>query len=161
MALNIHSKLIPRGGNNPKKQIKPDTIVIHYTGGVGVSAETLAECLVHDRGGYHQSANYTVDEKEAICLIKAGYMSYGVTGHNDHVINIEVCYKDNAGRFELATIANLRELVHRLMLSWNIPAEKVVRHYDLTGKKCPWYYADNPEEWKALHKMITAGEVSP
>lgn len=159
MTFKISSKLIPKQENNPNKKIKPDTIVIHYTAVQGCSAARLSECFVHDNGGYHQSCNYAVDDKEVICLIPAGYMSYGVTGHNDHVINIEVCYFDIRGSFELTIIQNLRELVRRLMKKWSIPPEKVVRHFDLTGKSCPTYYAQHEDEWYVLHKLITEGVI--
>lgn len=159
MPFKIRSMLIPKQGNNPKKRIKPDTIVIHYTAVPGCKAERLAECFVNDNGGYNQSCNYVVDWSEVICLIPAGYMSYGVTGHNDHVINIEVCYRESGGRFDLTSIANLRELVRRLMRKWDIPAEKVVRHYDLTGKECPLFYAHETWEWIELHHIITTGSI--
>lgn len=157
--LKIRSRLIPKGGNNPDKRIEPDTIVIHYTAVRWCTADTLATCFVNDRGGYHQSCNYAVDNHEVICLIPSRKMSYGVSGHNDHVINIEVCYTDEEGRFELATIENLRELVRRLMVRHKIPAEMVKRHYDMTGKMCPWYYAKHEDEWEVLHKLITTGRL--
>lgn len=159
MAFKIRSRLIPKQANNPGIKIKPDTIVIHYTAVPGCSANRLATCFINDNGGYHQSANYAVDDKEVICLIPAGGISYGVTGHNQHIINIEVCYYASNGVFELSTIQNLRELVRRLMKKWNIAPACVVRHYDLTGKMCPEYYAQYENEWKVLHKLITKGVI--
>lgn len=159
MAFKIRSRLIPKQANNPAIKIRPDTIVIHYTAVPGCSADRLATCFISDNGGYHQSANYTVDNSEVICLIPAPGMSYGVSGHNNHIINIEVCYNDEDGRFDLSTISNLRELVRRLMVKWKIPAEKVVRHFDLTGKLCPYYYARNNDEWRVLHRILTKGVI--
>ncbi len=159
MSFKIRSRLIPKQGNNPGIKIKPDTIVIHYTAVPGCSADRLATCFINDNGGYHQSCNYAVDEREVICLIPAGGISYGVTGHNQHIINIEVCYNEARGSFELTTIQNLRELVRRLMKKWSIPAARVVRHYDLTGKICPEFYVAYGNEWKVLHKLITKGVI--
>ena len=156
--MRVVEKYIPKGANNPERPIKPDTIVIHYSGGACVSAETLARCLINNNAN-NVSANYCVDEKDIICTIPPGYMSFGVTGHNEHIINIETCFKDPAGRFELDTIANLRRVVKKCMRDFGIPPENVVRHYDLTNKKCPWYYVDNPKEWTRLHRMITKGVV--
>lgn len=156
--MDVKYKLIPKGDNNPARRITPDTIVIHYSGDSGVSADRLALCLYNNNAN-NVSANYCVDDKDIICTIQPGFMSYGVTGHNSHIINIEVCYDDPAGRFELDTIANLRRIVKYLMREFRIPAEKVVRHFDLTGKKCPWYYVDNPREWARLHKIITKGVI--
>lgn len=159
MAFKIRSVLTPVQGNNPGKRIKPDTIVIHYTGQPLITADTLAHCFRDDNGGYHQSCNYAVDSTEVICLIPAPGMSYGVTGHNNHVVNVEVCYNDVAGRFDLVTISNLRELVRRLMKKHGIKADNVKRHYDLTGKMCPMFYALHEDEWDELHRMITQGVV--
>lgn len=156
--MKVKEMIIPYGANNPDRPIKPDMIVIHYSGGACVTAETLARCLVNNNAN-NVSANYCVDEKDIICTIPPGYMSYGVTGHNNHIINIEVCFTDPAGRFELNTIANIRRIVKKCMRDFNISADKVVRHYDLTKKKCPWYYVDNPAEWTRLHRMITKGVV--
>lgn len=158
--MTIINRHIPKGYNNPQKKITPDTIVIHYNGVAGVTAAKLAECLINNNAN-NVSANYCVDENEVICTIPPGYMSYGVTAENDHIINIEVCYTDPAGRFELLTIAKLRNLVKKLMAAFKIPADKVVRHYDIshTGKKCPIYYVNNPAEWERLHLLLTTGKV--
>lgn len=156
--MKVKEMLIPVGANNPNRPIAPDTIVIHYSGGACVSAETLARCLINNNAS-DVSANYCIDDRDIICTIPPGYMSYGVTGHNNHIINIEVCFSDPDGRFELDTIANIRRVVKKCMRDFKIAPEKVVRHFDLTGKKCPWYYVENPKEWARLHKMITKGVV--
>lgn len=160
--MKIINKFIPKQANNPDKAITPDTIVIHYNGVAGVSAERLAQCLINDNTGTHASANYCVDNKQVICTIPAGKMSYGVTGENDHIINVEVCYDDPAGRFELLTIAKLRLLVKQLMSIYKIPAARVVRHFDIshTGKKCPMYYAEHTTEWERLWLILTSGKVA-
>ena len=28
------------------------------------------------------------------------------------------------------------------------PETDVIRHYDVTGKECPLYYVENPQEWE-------------
>ena len=156
--MKVKEMLIPVGVNNPNRPIVPDTIVIHYSGCACVSAETLARCLMNNNAN-DVSANYCIDDRDIICTIPPGYMSYGVTGRNNHIINIEVCFSDPDGRFELDTIANIRRVVKKCMRDFKITPEKVVRHFDLTGKKCPWYYAEHPNEWARLHKMITKGVV--
>ena len=117
--MNIIQRHIPKGANNPNEKINPDMIVIHYSGQAGVSAERLAQCLINNNAN-NVSANYCVDEKDIICTIPPGYMSYGVTGHNEHIINVETCFKDPAGRFELDTIANLRRVVKKCMREFGI-----------------------------------------
>ena len=155
--MSVLKMLIPKQGNNPMVRRTPDTIVIHYNGVGGVTAKELAQCFINNNAN-SVSANYVVDDKDIIKTISPRYMSYGVTGHNNHIINIEVCHKDRQGRFELGTIKNLVNLVPRLMRTYNIDSAHVVRHYDLTHKMCPAYYAGkNNVEWDILHKLITEG----
>ena len=47
-----------------------------------------------------------------------------------------------------------------LMKKYNISAGNVLRHYDLTGKYCPWYYVDE-NRWAVLHEYITSAAVKP
>lgn len=91
--------------NRPNKSIVPTDIAIHYTGDVGASAEDLsayynnvARGVFKDMPSAWTSANYIVGyDGTIITKIRAGEMSYAVSGHNDHVINIEVCYTDASG----------------------------------------------------------------
>ena len=41
------------------------------------------------------------------------------------------------------------------MKKFNVPASRVVRHYDASRKLCPYYYAKRETEWQALRKTIT------
>ena len=154
--MNIVQRHIPKGENNPEKKITVDKIVIHYSGVVGCPADRMATCLINNNAG-GVSANYCVDENTIIETIPPGYMSYGVTAENDHIINIETCYTKESGEFESGTIENLHELVLKLMADFKLTPADVVRHYDLshTGKWCPIYYMDG-NKWAALHEKITA-----
>ena len=48
--------------------------------------------------------------------------------------------------------ASLANVVQKLQQEYSIPAEKVIRHKDKTGKECPAQYSD--EEWLALKQRI-------
>ena len=41
-----------------------------------------------------------------------------------------------------------------LGIDWRIPADRVIRHYDVTGKICPKYFVDYPEKWEDFHKDV-------
>ena len=63
--------------------------------------------------------------------------------------------------FTTAAVAHAAELVKQLMAEYNIPAENVIRHYDVTGKLCPGiigWNADSGSEaaWSAFKGSITA-----
>ena len=50
------------------------------------------------------------------------------------------------------------ELVNMLMKKYNIPAENVLRHYDITRKLCPAPYVD-AAKWVALRKCLTSDKM--
>ena len=139
----------------PKKYI-----VIHYVGAVS-SAEANARYFATGYRG--ASAHYFVDEEEiwqsvplkyAAWHCGGGYQDYGTkygggkyhgkcTNYNS--IGIEMCLykKDGKYRLKKATVANTEALVKKLMKKYNIPEERVIRHFDVTGKSCPYIYWSN------------------
>lgn len=154
--------------NRPDKKSTCEYIVIHWTADVGATAEQL-DAYYHNvaRGSWPDSpnawtsANYIVGyDGTLITCIYSGNVSYGVSGYNERVINIEVCIDAASGIFTGAAVQTLADLVQRLMRSRNVPAARVVRHYDLTGKLCPRYYALNADAWRELHMQIT-GQTPP
>lgn len=154
--------------NRPNAKSSCEYIVIHWTADVGASAERLdayyhnvAAGVFADNPNAWTSANYIIGyDGTQITTIYSGNVSYGVSGWNERIINIEVCIDNANGIFTDKAIAALAELVQRLMRSRNIPPARVVRHYDLTGKLCPKYYAINADAWRELHNIIT-GNVPP
>lgn len=47
------------------------------------------------------------------------------------------------------------------MAEYNIPIDNVIRHYDVTHKRCPSYYVDHEDAWKELkNKFIERDDGS-
>ena len=68
---------------------------------------------------------------------------------------------DKSYSFSDAAIANAEWLVKKLMAEYNIPADHVIRHYDVTGKPCPGiigWNADSGSEdkWTTFKASLTA-----
>lgn len=94
---------------------------------------------------------------------------------NANSIGIEMCVrKKNAASlgatdkdwyFERATIQSAIELTRYLMKKYNIPADHVIRHYDVTGKICPnpYVYNTGTYTWDAFKKAISGqnGDILP
>lgn len=143
-------------------------IVIHYTGNDGDTAMNNAKYYASNV--VKSSAHYFVDNKEIVqsvpdlrvawavggkkypsCPQTGGGAMYGVCT-NTNSISIELCDTKRDGVYAPAseTIAAALELTRSLMKKYNIPASNVIRHFDVTGKLCPAYWAgrENTAKWK-------------
>ena len=176
--LPINQKFTPYN-YNPMTGKKNLYIVIHYVGGVS-TAKNNADYFYNNnlRGtGRESSAHYFVDEKSIWQSVRdsdkawhCGDSKKGTSGHtfygfctNSSSIGIEMCCKkDKAGKwyFEDKTVENTVELVRYLMDKYNVIPDRVIRHFDVTGKICPEPYI-NEEEWAKFKKRIVEdGELS-
>lgn len=148
---------------NSTKRIK--YIVIHYVGATGGAEDNCKYFYSTYRG---VSAHYFVGHKGEIwqCVDDADVAWHcGTTGkykhkscRNSNSLGIEMCCrKDAKGNwyFEEATVKATVELIQYLMKKYNIKIENVIRHYDVTGKKCPEPYV-NETKWLNFKNMITA-----
>ena len=59
---------------------------------------------------------------------------------NSDTISIECCHPDATGKFNQETKDTLVHLTAWLMGRYGLTTDNVIRHYDVTGKKCPLYY---------------------
>lgn len=166
--MTITDSLIPKNKyNRPGTKSTPKRICVHYTGDCGATAaqlskywQNVAAGVFKDKSWSWTSAQYIVGlNGEIVRCIPDNEIAYAAANQNADTIHIEVCYKRQSGEFEEKSIAALGELVRSLMKKYAIPAGKVVRHYDLTGKLCPAYYVDEVR-WKALHERITSVQKS-
>ncbi len=165
---------------SPKKYI-----TIHYVGAVS-SAKANARYFASGYRG--ASAHYFVDENEiwqSVPLSKAawhcggGYQDYGTrygggkyhgkcTNYNS--IGIEMCLYKKDGKYRLKknTVENVKALVKKLMKKYNIPKKRVIRHFDVTGKSCPYIYwgggylidfgQSAPCTWEKFRNYITGAD---
>ena len=148
-----------------------DHIVIHYTANNGDTA--VGNCKYFQNVlAKPSSAHYFVDSEEIAQSVKEGDRAFHADNRemNDRSIGIEMCSrKDNAGVYYIpcATVTRTVELVKELMAKYKIPAENVIRHYDVTGKKCPEPFVRRPEQWadfkaalKKEEKIVDIGNPS-
>lgn len=147
---------IPRRVNAPGTAIAPRGIILHYIGNPGTSARQNASYFAHV--GTQTSVHYIVDDREVIEIIPPDRKSYGTSSrrHNESFIQIEMCHPDESGKVSNATLTNVVCLCRELMKQYEIT--EIIRHYDVTGKRCPLWYVDHPEEWEALKRRIVEGE---
>ena len=153
-------------------------ICIHYTANDGDLAVNNAKYFRNNV--IYASAHYFVDSNSIYQSVPDDYVGYSV-GDNLKNTNIGggkyhgVCGNANSISIELTddkkngviypsekTIELALELVRMLMAKYNIPVENVIRHFDVSGKICPAYWAGSDEKnikWLTeFHNRILEGK---
>ena len=140
-------------------------IVMHYTANNGDTAKNNCD-YYHRVGGLQASAHYFVDEHGAMQSVREGDTAWhcGARAYwhpecrNGNSIGIEMCSRKRAdGSYYIKpeTVANAAALAREIMQRYGIDTEHVLRHYDVTGKRCPMPWVDDPAQWTAFKDMLT------
>lgn len=161
-------------------------IVIHYTAGTTSRSGTAYNtALMFSNPSICASADFIVDDSQIVqfnpdignyyCWHCGDNKNYTKGGsfygkcRNSNSIGIEVCSSNSTGTmtaandssyyFTNAVVENAVKLTQHLMKLYNIPAERVIRHYDVSGKFCPGiigWNADSGSEikWKEFKKQL-------
>mgnify|MGYP003372279935 CR=1 FL=1 len=147
------------GGKRSLGQIK--YIVIHYTGNDGDTDESNGNYFANNI--VKASAHYFVSGDSITQSVPDDYVAWSVGGNrysnykqtggakfykeatNTNTLNIELCDDVRNGSVypSAATIANALAFTKEMMKKYNIPASRVIRHFDVTGKSCPAYWCGN------------------
>jgi N-acetylmuramoyl-L-alanine amidase CwlA len=167
--MTITDKLLSPGASHarPMKKMTPQGCIIHYVGNpnrtaignrnyfessgvasahyvVGLEGEIL-RCIPDDETAWHAGKSYSPK-----------YTQMAKT-NNNRFIGIEVCHPLPDGKFKDVTRSALIELCVELCKKHGFnPNDDIIRHYDCTGKCCPAYYVNNPDEWKRLKADIVS-----
>lgn len=153
-------------GNGAGGTKKNEYIVIHYVGAVSSAYDNSVYFKNTNRGA---SANYFVDEVNIYRVVKdtdsawhCGASKYYCGARNTNSIGIEMCCFMNNGKLDVSekVVANTIELTKELMKKYNIPADNVVRHYDVTRKNCPAPFVANPIRWDNFKAKLTTKPTS-
>ena len=172
--MNKINRMISKYNYTPGNSSRIKYIVIHYVGALGGAKENCIYYRGRDRGS---SAHYFVGFDGEIwqCVEDqniawhCGASSYKHPEcRNANSIGIEMCVRkkgtqtlgatDRDWYFENKTVQSTIELVRYLMEKYHIPADHVIRHYDVTGKICPnpYVYNEGKSTWDTFKKAISA-----
>jgi len=150
--------------------------VIHYVGALGdaeanvkyynqrTTTNASADFFVGFNGDIWQ---YNPDPNVRYCwavggskLSTGGGSLHGIA-KNANCINIEMCVRNSNSKaseskdwyFEDATVKSTIELTKYLMKLYSIPLDRVIRHYDVTGKICPnpYVYNHTQHTWESFN----------
>ena len=139
-------------------------IVIHYTSNQGDTAKNNADYFAREKVG--ASAHYFCGENEIWQSVKdtdtawhCGAKTYlHPDCRNANSIGVEICMNDKKGNVRQGSIDTAAELVRYLMQRYSVPVDRVIRHYDVTGKYCPGPMVDDPTLWEAFKQSLTQTE---
>lgn len=146
---------------------KNEYIVIHYVGAVSTAENNAKYFEKENRGA---SANYFVDENDIYRIVKDTDKAWHVGGakqyynncRNSNSIGIEMCCYMNGESLDIKeeVVNKTIELTKELMIKYDIPAERVVRHYDVTHKNCPAPFVENEARWNNFKaRLNTDSEI--
>lgn len=160
------------GTERGKERIK--YLVYHYTANDGDSDEANAKYF-HDRI-VKASAHYFVDNDSITMSVPENMIAFSVGGKrlnskggtlngictNTNSISIELCDSKKNGKYDFTTntLKQAIELGQDIMKRYNIPIERVVRHYDVTGKICPKPFVDDINYWNSFKSRLISQTIT-
>lgn len=153
----IHKFLSSHITSSPNREIK--YLAIHYTAG-GSSSPGSAQAIYNVFSQRSASADFAVDDRDIVqfnpdlrnyycwAIGDKGVGTLKNQATNRNTISIEICSNLKKGTsaavpnhsgwaFTDTSLSNALKLAKYLMKKYNIPKERVIRHYDVTGKLCP------------------------
>ncbi len=169
-----------KGFNTSTRTLKPRYIVIHYTGAEGTAADNVnyfnggnrdasADIFVGHNGELLAYNNDISGRYSWHCggPLESSHHPYYGKCTNANSIGIELCTHQTNGTwiFNQKTVDAAVEVTKYLMNKYSIPAENVIRHYDVTGKSCPrvsgWGAVGGDSQWQAFKKRLGTNSSSP
>lgn len=147
-------------------------IVIHYTANPGMSAAEH-QIYFNNLKDRYASAHLFIDKTEAICILPLNEVAYhanDVRKYNSDgtiyrgvkellpnanylSIGVELCIEYD-GTFHVDTMEHAVDVVTDLCKQFDLNANDIVRHYDVTGKYCPAIFVDNIEAFHLFKRLV-------
>lgn len=136
---------------------KVNGIVMHYTANPGSNAKNNRNYFenLQNTQATKASSHFVVGlDGEIVQCIPTAEIAYASNERNSDTIAIENCHPDETGQFNDATYESMVNLTAWLCKKFDLGAEQVIRHYDVTGKDCPKYFVDNEEAWEEFRARV-------
>lgn len=153
-------------------------IVIHYVGALGGAKDNVdyyASRYVGASAHYYVGFNGEIwrSVRDQDIAWSVGGMAYiHPECRNSNSLNIELCVRKKSTKtmgatdkdwyFEDATVKSAIELTKYLMAKYNVPASRVIRHYDVNHKVCPnpYVYNNTKHHWSDFKAALTGSSTT-
>lgn len=130
-------------------------LVIHDTGNTSKGADAEAHFRYLQTATRYGSAHYYLDDKQIIQTIGDSLVAWSIGDKwgyannpnrikdalNSNSLSVELCINSDIDKAK--AYKNLVELTKNLMKKFNISSDRVIRHFDATGKMCPGSWSGN------------------
>ena len=151
-----------RGNYSPGRTQPIEYIVVHYTANSGDTAQNNLDYFARAKTG--TSAHYFVDENEVCQSVQDTDVAWHCGSKNPrhpycrnaNSIGVEMC--NSVGGVPEAVRDRTAAFVRQKMKEYGLDVNHVLRHYDVTGKRCPAPWVDNPVDWMEFKKMLEEGD---
>lgn len=151
----IDSQILPEDCNSRtgEKLGEVRDIAIHYVGNPGTTAQQNRDFFAQPDTTVN--AHFVIGlEGEVIQCIPLNEKSSATNERNIDTISIEVCHPDETGEFTQESYDALVKLTAWLCDHEHIGRDRVIRHYDVTGKLCPLYFVEHEEAWEQFKQDV-------
>lgn len=154
----IEMFLTPNEYSRPQTPLnKVKSVVIHYTANPGTTAESNRNYFenLKDNQSTSVSSHFVIGlDGQIIQCIPLDEISYASNTRNIDTISIECCHPDESGKFNKKTYTSLVKLVAWVCCEYDLDRKDIIRHYDVSGKKCPLYFVEHEDEWVAFQNDV-------
>lgn len=152
--LNINE--MTRTGEKIKKV---ENIILHSIGNVNTTLKMCKKEIdnLSNEGNVYFSLHYIIDKEGNIlnCIPEEEIsLSCRKIDTNYYAISIGCIPCDESGKFSKKTIDSLVTLTSSLCKKYNLEKKNILRHYDITLKRCPMYYVDNCVMFEEIKRKI-------
>ena len=133
-------------------------IVIHSTNKPGLSADEVLKSYKNSAGSKdkYESVHFIIDSDGLIIqCIPTDEIAFHAMGRNSDTIGILFCHTNTDGQMTESTQKALKDLLVKLCKEFKLSTNDIYLHYDINGKQCPAYYADNAESWQNFLKEVS------
>lgn len=146
--------------SRPGTEMDPVTgIVIHYTANPKSTAQQNRDYFnsLQNGQGTSVSSHFIVGlDGEIVQCVPTWEVAYASNERNHDTISIECCHPDETGKFKDETYISMVSLTAFLCDKYDLDANAVIRHYDVTGKNCPKYFVENEDAWELFKADVQA-----
>ena len=134
-------------------------IVIHDTGSPNTTAKQMYDYYenIGKSGTVTESVHFVIDtDGKILQLIPCDEIAFHAMSANENSIAIQFCYSAEDGTPSSSTYNAMVALCVKLCKEYDLTADDILTHYEVSARNCPLYYVTNNESWEKFKADVEA-----